>query len=68
IRVPTLFVHGTTDPFGTPDEVATIRVLIPAPTSVLQVTGGHDLGWGRRRDAKLPERIAAAFLDLISGR
>ncbi|HEY2992724.1 MAG TPA: alpha/beta family hydrolase, partial [Methylomirabilota bacterium] len=45
IRVPTLFVHGTTDPFGTPDEVATIRVLIPAPTSVLQVTGGHDLGW-----------------------
>jgi hypothetical protein len=67
IRVPTLFVHGTTDPFGTPDEVATIRVLIPAPTSVLQVTGGHDLGWSaKRRDKQLPAQIAAAFLDLVS--
>jgi uncharacterized protein len=68
IRVPALFVHGTTDPFGTPDELAAARALIPARTSALQVSGGHDLGWtAKRGDRQLPERIAAAFLELVGG-
>ena len=65
LHVPTLFVHGTTDPFATPDEMEKARTLIPVITRVLSVTGGHDLGWTpRKRDADLPNRIAAAFLEL----
>jgi predicted alpha/beta-hydrolase family hydrolase len=69
LRVPTLFVHGTTDPFGTPEELAKARALIAAQTAVLRVNGGHDLGWVRkRRDAEVPLRIAAAFLELARTR
>jgi predicted alpha/beta-hydrolase family hydrolase len=66
VRVPTLFVHGTADPFGTAHEIDAARALIAARTAVLTLTAGHDLGWGRRaRDPKLPERIATTFLDLV---
>jgi predicted alpha/beta-hydrolase family hydrolase len=65
LRVPTLFVHGTVDPFGTPEELEQARALIPARTALLSVAHGHDLGWsGRRRDPTLPERISAALLEL----
>jgi len=65
LRVPALFVHGTTDPFGTQDELEKARALIPAKTTLLTVAGGHDLGWStRRRDTELPNRITAALLDL----
>ena len=65
LRVPTLFVHGTTDTFGSPAELDKARALIPGRTALLQVNGGHDLGWSRKRgDAKLPERIAETFLEL----
>ena len=68
IRVPVLFVHGTTDPFATPAELAAARALIPARTSALDVNGGHDLGWSAKRgDRQLPERVAAAFLELVGG-
>ena len=69
LRVSTLFVHGTTDPFGSPAELDKARALIPGRTALLQVNGGHDLGWSRKRgDATLPERIAEAFLDLTGPR
>ena len=69
LRVPTLFVHGTTDPFGSPVELDQARALIPGRTALLKVKGGHDLGWSRKRgDAALPERIAAAFLELAGPR
>ena len=68
IRVPTLFVHGGSDPFASPAELATARALIPARTSLLEVSGGHDLGWSARRgDKQVPERIVARFLDLVGG-
>ena len=67
IHVPTLFVHGTTDPFASPEELARTRALLGSRAAVLEVNGGHDLGWsGKRRDPQLPERITAAFLDLIA--
>src|SRR6058998_2106933 len=63
LRLPTLFVHGTTDTFGSLAEVDKARALIPGRTVFLPVSGGHDLGWSRKRgDATLPERIAEAFL------
>ena len=65
LRVPTLFVSGTTDPFGSPAELEKARELIPGRTALLQVNGGHDLGWSRKRgDATLPGRITEAFLEL----
>jgi uncharacterized protein len=45
ITVPTVFTHGTSDPFGTLDEVRAAAALIPAPTEIVEVTGArHDLG------------------------
>ncbi len=69
LRTPTVFVHGNVDPFGTLDELEKARALIPAKTTLLTVTGGHDLGWsGKRRDAELPDRISTTFLDLAASR
>jgi len=69
LRVPTLFVQGTTDPFGSLAELDTARALIPGRTALLNVSGGHDLGWSRKRgDATLPDRIVAAFLELAGPR
>ena len=64
LRTATLFIHGTTDPFGTLDELEKARSLVPAPTTLLRIPGGHDLAWSRRnRDRDLPERIVATLLD-----
>jgi predicted alpha/beta-hydrolase family hydrolase len=44
ITVPTVFTHGTADPFGTIDEVRAAAALIKAPTEVVEVAGArHDL-------------------------
>ena len=65
LRVPTLFVHGTTDVFAAPAELESARALIPGPTRVLSINGGHDLGWGKKRSGHdLPATIADTFLDL----
>jgi predicted alpha/beta-hydrolase family hydrolase len=69
LRTPTAFIHGTSDPFGTPGELTKARALIPAKTTLLTVAGGHDLGWtARTRDTELPERISATLLDLAAAR
>ena len=45
ITVPTVFTHGTADPFGTIDELRAAAALIPAPTEIVEITGArHDLG------------------------
>ena len=45
ITVPTVFTHGTSDPFGTIDEIRSAAALIAGPTEVVEVTGArHDLG------------------------
>lgn len=41
IAVPTLFVSGRKDPFGTPDEFAEHIPSIPGPTTVEWVDGNH---------------------------
>jgi uncharacterized protein len=44
LRTPALFVHGTDDPFGTPEELTAAIKLIPAPTDLLLVNrSGHEL-------------------------
>jgi uncharacterized protein len=45
ITVPTVFTHGTADPFGTIDELRPAAALIAATTDIVEVTGArHDLG------------------------
>jgi predicted alpha/beta-hydrolase family hydrolase len=45
ITVPTVFTHGTSDPFGTPDELRAAIALVGAPTEFVEITGArHDLG------------------------
>lgn len=45
IAVPTVFTHGTSDPFGTIDEIRSAAALVAGPTEVVEVTGArHDLG------------------------
>jgi predicted alpha/beta-hydrolase family hydrolase len=45
ITVPTVFTHGTADPFGTIDELRPAAALIPASTEIVEITGArHDLG------------------------
>jgi predicted alpha/beta-hydrolase family hydrolase len=45
LRTPSLFVHGTKDPFGTIEEMQAALKLIPAPTQLMVAEkAGHPLG------------------------
>ena len=63
LRTPTLFVHGTLDPFASIEELEQARKLIPAQTQLLTVErAGHDLGFkGKTRRAELPAVILQSF-------
>ena len=63
LHVPTLFVSGTRDPFGSINEIESARKLIPAKTDLLVVEGaGHDLGFkGKTRRGELPLAIVSKF-------
>jgi predicted alpha/beta-hydrolase family hydrolase len=44
LSVPCLFVQGTKDPFGTPDELQTATAMIPGPVAHVWIEGGrHEL-------------------------
>src|SRR5258708_36207436 len=46
LRTPSVFVHGTRDPFGSIEELEAAIGLIPAKTRLLKVdSAGHDLGF-----------------------
>ena len=43
--MPTVFTHGTADPFGTIDELRAAAALVGGPTEIVEITGArHDLG------------------------
>lgn len=67
IRVPSLFVHGSDDPFATEDEMRSALKLIPAPTSLLEIPGaGHDLyGRGKKVRTDLPSMLLAKFIEFF---
>ncbi|UXA18558.1 alpha/beta family hydrolase [Mycobacterium sp. SMC-4] len=63
IGVPTVFTHGTSDPFGTLDELRAAVGLIAAPTRIVEVTGArHDL---KSRAVDVPAAAVQAALDLL---
>lgn len=63
LRTSALFVHGTRDPFGSPEEMESALSLIPAKTLLLRIEGGgHDLGFkGKANQDELPAAVLAEF-------
>lgn len=63
LKVPTLFVEGTRDPFASTEEMESARKLIPAKTELLIIEGaGHDLGFkGKARREDLPARVVESL-------
>jgi predicted alpha/beta-hydrolase family hydrolase len=63
LRIPSLFIHGTRDPFGTTEEIRKALELIPGSTQLVEVEGaGHDLGFKTKTlPQELLERIVDAF-------
>src|ERR1700704_1815971 len=70
LRRPSLFVHGTRDPFGTVEEMTKALQLIPAKTELMKVEGaGHDLGFkGKTEQKELPGKIALRTLEFFEDR
>jgi uncharacterized protein len=63
ITVPTVFTHGTSDPFGTIAELRDAAALIAAPTEIVEITGArHDLGSKRLDVAGLAVEAALRLL------
>lgn len=61
LDLPCLFISGTRDPFGTPDEFAEALALIPGPVTTVWLEGGrHDL---KGQD----DAIVAAVQDWLPG-
>ena len=67
LRTPSLFVHGTRDPFGSIEEMTKALQLIPAKTELMKVEGaGHDLGFkGKTEPKELPGQIALRTLEFF---
>ncbi|WP_125773151.1 alpha/beta family hydrolase [Antribacter gilvus] len=55
LQVPVLLVSGTTDPFGTPEELARHTAAIPGPVTTVHLPGAHDL---RGRDDDVAQAVA----------
>jgi len=68
LRTPTLFVHGTRDPFGSIAEIERALKMIPAKTKLLPIEGaGHDLGFkGKAKQETLPRLILSELEQLLS--
>lgn len=63
IRVPTVFTHGTSDPFGTPDELRAAAALVTGTTAVVEIAGArHDL---RSKTLNVPALAVEAALQLL---
>jgi uncharacterized protein len=62
IHTPTVFTHGTSDPFGSIDELRPAAALVCAPTEIVEITGArHDLG---SKTLDVPGLAVAAALRL----
>jgi uncharacterized protein len=63
IKVPTVFAHGTSDPFGTPEELREAAALVTGTTAVVEIAGArHDL---RSKTLNVPALAVDAALQLL---
>ncbi|HYG99696.1 MAG TPA: alpha/beta family hydrolase [Terriglobales bacterium] len=69
LHVPALFVSGTRDPFGSPEELEKAGKILPEQRRLLLIEGaGHDL-WPKARRFEIPLLILKAFQEFFgSGR
>ena len=69
LSTPTLFAHGSRDPFGSLEEIEAALRLVPARTALVAVAGAaHDLFRApRRAGADVAAEVVAAFLQLVDG-
>lgn len=67
LRTPSLFVHGTRDPFGSIEEMEKALQLIPAKSRLVDIEGtGHDLGFkGKVQASNLPARVFSRFDEMF---
>ncbi|MCP2263543.1 alpha/beta family hydrolase [Promicromonospora thailandica] len=63
IEVPTLFVSGDKDQFGTPEELAEHAATIPGPVTTVTLSGAHDMR-GVAREKAVAEAVAAWVVTL----
>jgi predicted alpha/beta-hydrolase family hydrolase len=64
ITVPTVFTHGTADPFGSIDELTAAAALVNGPIEIVEITGGrHDLG---SKTLDVPALAVTAALRLMA--
>ncbi|MDA4109980.1 alpha/beta family hydrolase [Mycolicibacterium holsaticum] len=64
ITTPTVFTHGTSDPFGTVEELRTAATLVDARTEIVEITGArHDLG---SKSLDVPTMAVDAALRLLA--
>jgi predicted alpha/beta-hydrolase family hydrolase len=64
IAAPTVFTHGTADPFGSIDELRAAAALLPSPTTVVEINGArHDLG---SRKLDVPALAVDAAIRLLA--
>jgi predicted alpha/beta-hydrolase family hydrolase len=65
LTIPALFVHGSRDPFGSPEEMQSALKLIPAPCKLMEVAGaGHEL-LGKKAPDGLTGEIVASFAEFF---
>ncbi|MDH6198042.1 putative alpha/beta-hydrolase family hydrolase [Mycobacterium frederiksbergense] len=66
IAVPTVFTHGTADPFGSIDELNAAAALVGGPTEMVVITGArHDLGSKTLDVPALAVDAALRALDIV---
>ena len=62
LRNPSLFVHGTRDPFGLSEEMQNALQVIPAITRLVTIEGaGHDLTFKKGDRGGLIQTVVSAF-------
>jgi uncharacterized protein len=67
LNTPSLFVHGSRDPFGSIEEMTGALKLIPAQTMLLEIAGGgHDL-LPRKGETGVPDLLAGSFQKFFAG-
>lgn len=68
LRTPSLFVHGTRDPFGSVEEMEMALKSIPAHKALLTVEGaGHDLGFtGKKSSPTLADQVLQQWAEMFA--
>ena len=65
VRIPALFVHGSRDPFGSPEEMESATRLIAGPVAINFVrSAGHDLASGK---FNIEELLVRPLQSLLQG-